>query len=196
VTLAALAVAATATQLAGLHLVIGALLFGATVPARPREAALRLLARRPLTLLGAALLPLAFALPALRVDVWALRGNGLVLLAVVLAVVAATKLGAATLAAAVAGLPRAAALVAGALMNARGLVELVVLAVGLDRGLIDARLFTVMVLMALATTFATGPLVDRLERGRVGAARRGPTRRVRAGAPRAAPARSAGTPRS
>ncbi len=55
----------------------------------------------------------------------------------------------------------------GALMNARGLVELVVLAVGLEVGLVDERLFAVMVLMALTTTFATGPLVDRI--GRVGA---------------------------
>jgi Kef-type K+ transport system membrane component KefB len=49
-------------------------------------------------------------------------------------------------------------------MNARGLVELVVLAVGLEAGLVDERLFAVMVLMALATTFATGPLVDRIAR--------------------------------
>lgn len=52
-------------------------------------------------------------------------------------------------------------------MNARGLVELVVLTVGLQAGLTDERLFTIMVLMALATTFATGPLVDRLRGGAV-----------------------------
>ena len=49
-------------------------------------------------------------------------------------------------------------------MNARGLVELVVLTVGLDAGLVDERLFAVMVLMALATTFATGTLVQRTSR--------------------------------
>jgi Kef-type K+ transport system membrane component KefB len=51
-------------------------------------------------------------------------------------------------------------------MNARGLVELVVLAIGLEAGLIDERLFSVMVLMALVTTLATGPLVDHLDRPR------------------------------
>jgi Kef-type K+ transport system membrane component KefB len=57
-------------------------------------------------------------------------------------------------------------LTVGALMNARGLVELVVLAVGLEAGLIDERLFSIMVLMALVTTLATGPLVDRFSRPR------------------------------
>lgn len=51
-------------------------------------------------------------------------------------------------------------------MNARGLVELVVLTVGLEAGLIDAPLFTVMVLMALITTLAAGPLVARIGRTR------------------------------
>jgi Kef-type K+ transport system membrane component KefB len=52
----------------------------------------------------------------------------------------------------------------GALMNARGLVELVVLAVGLEVGLVDERLFAVMVLMALITTFAAGPIAGRRAR--------------------------------
>jgi hypothetical protein len=65
-------------------------------------------------------------------------------------------------------------------MNARGLVELVVLSVGLEAGLIDERLYAVMVLMALVTTLATGPLIDLLA---------GPSRRRPApAAGRAAPA--------
>jgi Kef-type K+ transport system membrane component KefB len=112
----------------------------------------------------AVLLPLFFALPALRVDIGALGADGLGLLALVLAVAVATKLASAAGAARLAGLPRGDALTVGALMNARGLVELVVLAVGLEAGLLDERLFAVMVLMALATTFAAGPLVDRLAR--------------------------------
>ncbi len=161
--LAALAVSAAATERSGLHLVLGACLFGAALPAAPRAAALALLRTRPLTTASAAALPLFFALPALRVDVGALGTEGLGLLAVVLAVAVAAKLVSATVAARLAGLARSDAYVVGALMNARGLVELVVLAVGLDAGLVDERLFAVMVLMALATTFATGPLVDRLQ---------------------------------
>lgn len=162
--LVALAAAVTATELAGLHLVVGALLFGVTVPARARDTALEILRARPVRLAGAACLPLFFAMPALRVDVWSVGPDGLVLLAAVLAVAVAAKLGAATLAARWAGASREDAMTVGALMNARGLVELIVLAAGLEQGLLDERLFSIMVLMALATTFATGPLVTRLER--------------------------------
>jgi Kef-type K+ transport system membrane component KefB len=126
-----------------------------------------LLRSRPATVLSAALLPLFFALPALRVDLGALGADGWVLFALVLAVAAASKLLSAGVAARLSGLPPREAMTVGALMNARGLVELVVLAVGLEVGLVDERLFAVMVLMALTTTFATGPLVDRI--GRVGA---------------------------
>ncbi len=47
-------------------------------------------------------------------------------------------------------------------MNTRGLMELVVLNVGVDLGLVSPRLFTMLVLMALATTLATGPLLRAL----------------------------------
>jgi Kef-type K+ transport system membrane component KefB len=162
--LVALGLAAAATDLAGLHLVIGALLFGVALPARARDAALAVLELRPLRVARAVCLPLFFALPALRVDVWALGAGGLWLLVAVLGVAAAAKLGSATFAARWAGASRADALTVGALMNARGLVELVVVVLGLEAGLIDDRLFTVTVLMALLTTLATGPLVDRIDR--------------------------------
>lgn len=161
-----LGLAAAATQLAGLHLVVGALLFGVTLPARTRDAALIVLEAQPLRLARFICLPLFFALPALKVDVWALGVDGLWLLAAVLSVAVTTKLGSAAFFARRAGATPGDALTVGALMNARGLVELVVLAVGLEAGLIDQRLFSVMVLMALVTTLATGPLVDRLARPR------------------------------
>jgi Kef-type K+ transport system membrane component KefB len=161
-----LGLAAAATQLAGLHLFVGALLFGVALPPRPRDAALAVLDTPPLRLARSMWLPLFFALPALKVDVWALGADGLWLLAAVLSVAVTAKLGSAALFAHRAGATRGDALTVGALMNARGLVELVVLAVGLEAGLIDERLFSVMVLMALVTTLATGPLVDRLTRPR------------------------------
>ncbi|MBY0385832.1 cation:proton antiporter [bacterium] len=48
----------------------------------------------------------------------------------------------------------------GILMNTRGLVELIVLNIGLDLGIISPRLFAMLVIMALATTFMTGPILD------------------------------------
>lgn len=160
--LAGLAVAAVATQLTGLHLVLGAFVFAITLRERDRRATCSLLRTRPLRAAGFVLLPLYFALPALRVDVGALEAGDLGLLAVVLVVAISAKSVSAALAARSAGVARPEAQTIGALMNARGLVELVVLSVGLSAGLIDERLFTVMVLMALVTTFLTGPLTARL----------------------------------
>lgn len=164
--LVALAAAALATDRAGLHVVVGAFLLGLALPAGLRRVGTAVLATRPLVLASALLLPVSFALPALGVDVWALGRGGVTLLGAVLAAAVVAKLGSAALAARAAGLPTRDAATVGTLMNARGLVELVVLSVGLQQGLIDQRLFTVMVLMALATTFATGPLVARLTAAR------------------------------
>ncbi|MFS2056459.1 cation:proton antiporter, partial [Variovorax sp. CT11-76] len=51
-------------------------------------------------------------------------------------------------------------LATGALMNARGLMELIVIKIGLDVGLIGPELFTMLLVMALATTAMTGPLIN------------------------------------
>jgi len=81
-------------------------------------------------------------------------------------------------AARLAGRPNREALAIGALMNARGLMELIMLNIGLQRGLITPTLFTVMVLMTLVTTMAAGPLFEwawRGSRGTQAAERRGAT---------------------
>jgi Kef-type K+ transport system membrane component KefB len=69
-------------------------------------------------------------------------------------------------AARLAGRPNREALAIGALMNARGLMELIILNIGLQRGLITPTLFTVMVVMTLATTMAAGPLFEWAWKGR------------------------------
>ena len=51
----------------------------------------------------------------------------------------------------------------GALMNTRGLVELIVLNLGFDLGILPAKIFAMMVIMALSTTFMTGPLLELVE---------------------------------
>jgi Kef-type K+ transport system membrane component KefB len=70
-------------------------------------------------------------------------------------------------------------------MNTRGLIELVVLTIGFEQGVLDRRLFTVMVLMAIATTLLTGPLLSLIQRA-APAAGAGPVRR-----PQPAPRRRA-----
>ena len=56
------------------------------------------------------------------------------------------------------------ALAIGALMNTRGLIELVALTIGFEHGVLDRRLFPIMVLMAIATTLLTGPLLSLIQR--------------------------------
>lgn len=164
--LAGLAAAAFATEAVGLHLVLGSFVYAAALPAAPREAGMGLLRTRGARAGGAVLLPLAFAVPLLGVDVLALDAAAVGTLAAVLVVAVAAKFGSATVAARAAGLGRTDARTVGVLMNARGLVELVVLAVGRDAGLIGDELFAVLVLVALTTTFSAGPLLTLVGRQR------------------------------
>ena len=77
----------------------------------------------------------------------------------------AGKLGGATLASRAAGVPWRKALALGALMNTRGLMELVILNVGFELGVINQAVFSMMVIMALVTTFMTTPLVEMIYPG-------------------------------
>ena len=106
------------------------------------------------------LLPLFFIVTGLSLNVGDVRGDALILLMVIFLIASAGKLGPAYAASRLAGLqPRQSATIA-ALVNTRGLTELIALNVGLKAGLINQRLFTVLVLMALLTTLMTGPLLS------------------------------------
>ena len=83
------------------------------------------------------------------------------------------KVGGSAGAARLLGMPWREALSVGALMNTRGLMELVILNVGLDVGVITPTLFATLVLMALVTTVITAPLLTLLDRGAVPASRAG-----------------------
>ncbi|MEQ1920109.1 MAG: cation:proton antiporter, partial [Elusimicrobiota bacterium] len=86
----------------------------------------------------------------------------------ILAAASLGKGGACWLAARAGGRPPAEAAAIGVLMNARGLMELIILNLGLAHGLITPTLFTMMALMAVATTFAAAPMYEwsrRLSRG-------------------------------
>ena len=74
------------------------------------------------------------------------------------------KLGGSALTAKLMGQPWAESLAIGALMNTRGLMELVVLNIGYDLGILSPEVFAMLVLMALATTFMTGPLLDLVKK--------------------------------
>jgi nucleotide-binding universal stress UspA family protein len=110
------------------------------------------------------LLPLFFAYTGLRTDVGLLERPELILLTLVLLAVAIfCKFGGAMFASRMTGLGWRESAVIGSLMNTRGLTELIVLNLALEKGVISEALFAALVLMALATTFMTGPLLKLLD---------------------------------
>jgi Kef-type K+ transport system membrane component KefB len=153
------------TERLGLHSVFGAFLMGCVLP-RDRRLARDLEAG----LAGAVvlLLPLFFAETGLRTSVRLLDGTAMWLVCLLIILVAvAGKFGGAALAARVTGMPWREAAALGVLMNTRGLMELVILHVGLDVRVITPALFAMMVIMALVTTFMTTPILAWLDPARL-----------------------------
>jgi len=154
---------AWATEHIGVHALFGAFLAGVLVP---RGAATsEMLMQRCRDLLVVLLLPLFFAITGLRTGITLISGpTALLACAAVLVAAVAGKLGGSALAARASGLQWRDALSLGALMNTRGLMELVVLNVGLEIGVLSPTLFAIMVVMALVTTAATSPLLTLFAR--------------------------------
>ncbi|MET9887073.1 cation:proton antiporter [Streptomyces sp. NPDC006430] len=149
--------AAHATHVMGVHALFGAFVFGVVVP---RAAVVEAAAERMREFAVPVLLPLFFVGSGLKTDVGLLGGGAAGLwAAAVLVVAVAGKCGGGTGAALLVGQPVRDAVTLGALMNCRGVTELVVLNVGLELGVIGQELFTTLVLMALVTTAVTGPVV-------------------------------------
>jgi Kef-type K+ transport system membrane component KefB len=152
---------ALTTEWLGIHALFGAFLAGVIMP---REISLLSeLQKRFEDVLECLLLPLFFAYTGLRMSIGLLQSWELWLLCLaVLATAVAGKFGGSTLAAGLSGVSWREASVIGALMNTRGLVELIVLNVGLDLKVISPTLFTMMVLMTLITTLMTTPFLEWL----------------------------------
>jgi Kef-type K+ transport system membrane component KefB len=149
---------ALATEYLGLHLVFGAFLFGAVMP-KSRDFTEALFNRME-SITVVVLLPLFFAWSGLRTDIGVVHGDMWLYTLLVIVTAIAGKLGASMLAARMTGVPWRDAASLGILMNTRGLMELIALNIGLDSGVISPAVFTIMVLMALVTTFMTSPLLD------------------------------------
>ncbi|QLE54464.1 cation:proton antiporter [Nostoc sp. TCL26-01] len=147
------------TELIGIHLIFGAFLLGA---AMPKNAELvRELAVKTEDFVLIFLLPIFFAYSGLRTEIGLLNRPELWLLcAAVLLVAIAGKYIGTYVAARVSGINKREASALGWLMNTRGLTELIVLNIGLELGVITPLLFTMLVIMALVTTFMTSPLLE------------------------------------
>jgi Kef-type K+ transport system membrane component KefB len=155
---------ALAMEFLQLHAVFGAFIAGLAMPRDERLC--EEIRMRFEDLMVVVLLPLFFATTGLRTNLWLLQTPAEYWLAFWIIVVAVgSKLGGSFIAARAVGIGSREAGSLGALMNARGLVELVLLTIGLQDGLITSTLFTMMVFMALITTMMTTPLLALLGRG-------------------------------
>jgi Kef-type K+ transport system membrane component KefB len=153
--------AALATERIGIHAIFGAFLLGVVVP---HDSALAYDVRSKLEQATVLLiLPAFFAFSGLRTEVGLVHGFQAWLICVlIIAVASAGKFGGSLLAARLTGSSWQEAASLGVLMNTRGLMELIVLNIGLDLGLISPTLFTMLVLMAVITTMATTPILQAM----------------------------------
>ena len=158
ITLVSLLLAALATEAIGVHAIFGAFLLGAVIP---HESVLaRSLQKGIVDLVTVLFMPAFFAFTGMRTQIGLLTGTyeWLVCLAVIVVAVVG-KFGGTTVAARLNGLDARHSMALGVLMNTRGLMEVIVLNVGLDLGVISPTLFTMLVLMAIVTTLMTVPLL-------------------------------------
>ena len=162
IVLAGLLLSSGFTEAIGLHFIFGAFLFGIVMPRSTRlhEQVLGSVERLSSTLL----LPVYFVVAGLQVNLSGLGGVELGELMLILLVAVVGKFGGAFVGARVQGVPGRDALVLGALMNTRGLTELVILTVGFQLGVLGGRVYSLMAVMALITTAMTGPLLHLLRR--------------------------------
>jgi Kef-type K+ transport system membrane component KefB len=150
--------AAFAMDWAGMHAVFGGFLLGVAMP-RGRLAGELKARLEPFTVV--LLLPIFFTFSGLNTQLSLVADPSLLVIAlVILAASVLAKFGACWAAARLTGQDNATAMGVGALMNARGLMELIIINIGLQRGLIGPELFSILVIMAVVTTLMASPLFE------------------------------------
>ncbi|WP_353719653.1 cation:proton antiporter [Dyadobacter sp. 676] len=151
------------TEVIGIHALFGAFMAGVVMPANQRFRNIFIEKVEDVSLV--LLLPLFFVFTGLRTQIGLLNDphlwfvTGLIIAAAVIG-----KFFGSTLAALFVKQSWRDSLIIGSLMNTRGLVELVVLNIGYDIGVLSPEIFTMMVIMALATTCMTGPALDLIDK--------------------------------
>lgn len=154
-----LLLSALATEASGIHALFGAFLLGAFLPHDGRLAEqIRLRLEDTVVVL---FLPAFFAFTGMRTQISLVSGMGdWLICGLIILVATAGKFGGSFAAARLTGLGWRESTALGILMNTRGLMELIVLNVGLDMGVLSPTLFAMLVIMALVTTFATTPILQ------------------------------------
>lgn len=153
-----LLISAWLAEVIGIHALFGAFLAGVIMPATSIK---QLLTDKLEDVSVMLLLPIFFVYTGLRTHIGLLNHGDLwIVCGMIMLVAVAGKFGGSTITARLMGQTWRQSVSIGALMNTRGLMELVVLNIGFDLGILSPEIFAMMVLMALATTFMTGPLLD------------------------------------
>lgn len=152
------------TEAIGIHALFGAFLAGVVMPA---QIDFRTFLRERLEYFSTLfLLPIFFAFTGLRTQVGLLNtGTDWLVCAALLGLAVLGKFGGSALAARATGMSWRDSAGMGALMNTRGLMELIALNLGLDLGVLSPKIFAMLVMMALITTFSTGPVLHLLKIG-------------------------------
>ncbi|MBL7899251.1 MAG: cation:proton antiporter [Crocinitomicaceae bacterium] len=154
-----LIISAYATEIIGIHALFGAFMAGAIMPENVKFRNIFIEKVEDVSLV--LLLPLFFVFTGLRTEIGLIDDPYLwKITALIIAVAVIGKFVGSALAAKFVGQNWKDSLTIGALMNTRGLMELVVLNIGYDLGVLTPEIFTMMVIMALVTTFMTGPVLD------------------------------------
>jgi Kef-type K+ transport system membrane component KefB len=154
------------TEWLGIHAVFGAFIAGVIMP--KNHGLVNSLTEKINDVAVVLLLPLFFAFVGLQTSLGLLSGAKMwFFAALILATAVIGKFGGSTLAARFTGLSWREAGSLGVLMNTRGLMELVLLTIGLDIGVISRTLFSMLVLMAITTTFMTSPILEWIYYSRV-----------------------------
>lgn len=163
--LVALLLSALAAEWIGIHAIFGAFLLGAIIP---HDSDVALDFRHKLEdIVKILLLPAFFAYTGMRTQIGLVSGvEAWVFTAVIILVATLGKFGGTLVAARCTGLDWRLSASLGILMNTRGLMELIVLNIGLELGVISPKLFAMMVIMALVTTLATTPVLHYLTSAR------------------------------
>ena len=158
-----LIISAYTTQLLGIHALFGAFMAGLIMPPMPRFR--KLMVDKIEDLSVSLLLPLFFVYTGLKTEIGLLNTPSLWMLCLVfIAVAVVGKLGGSAIPARAIGESWKDSLSLGVLMNTRGLMELIVLNIGLEMGILPPVVFVMLVIMALVTTFMTTPLLALIEK--------------------------------
>ncbi len=158
-----LLVSSYTTEVIGIHALFGAFMAGAVMPHSSKFRSMFIEKIEDVALV--LLLPLFFVITGLRTEIGLLNDGSLWLVTGIIIVVATLgKFVGSSVAARFVGQSWKDSLSIGALMNTRGLMELIVLNIGYDLGILNAEIFAMMVIMALVTTFMTGPLLNLFQK--------------------------------